>query len=75
MLRYIVEKTGSLNLHHFSNAVLVSWVLCSLFLMCVGVLIGTSGFTALEQESRGDKLWVPSGTRASEDYVSAATFF
>lgn len=36
-----------------------------------GVLIGMSGFTVLESESRGDKLWVPTGTRAQDDYVSA----
>lgn len=33
-------------------------------------MIGMSGFSVLEEESRGDKLWVPTGTRAQEDYVS-----
>lgn len=33
-------------------------------------MIGMSGFSVLESESRGDKLWLPTGTRAQEDYVS-----
>lgn len=36
-------------------------------LVCV---IGMGGFSILEEESRGDKLWVPTGTRAQDDYVS-----
>lgn len=36
----------------------------------IGVIIGMSGFSVLESESRGDKLWLPTGTRAQEDYVS-----
>ncbi|CAM9219494.1 unnamed protein product [Ectocarpus sp. 6 AP-2014] len=47
----------------------------TVLLALVGVLIGMSGFTTLEQESRGDKLWVPSGTRASEDYATYLSFF
>lgn len=31
-----------------------------------------SGFSVLESESRGDKLWLPTGTRAQEDYVSGS---
>lgn len=39
-------------------------------LALVGVVIGISGVTVLETESRGDKLWLPTGTRAQDDYVS-----
>lgn len=38
----------------------------------LGVVIGMSGISVLESESRGDKLWVPTGTRAQEDFVSAS---
>lgn len=34
------------------------------------VAIGMGGISMLEQESRGDKLWLPSNTRSQDDYVS-----
>ncbi len=34
-----------------------------------------SGYAVLEEHSRGDKLWVPTGPRATEDYVSAYVEF
>lgn len=35
------------------------------------VVIGASGISVLENESRGDKLWLPTDTRAQTDWVSA----
>ena len=32
-------------------------------------VIGMGGVSMLDEESRGDKLWVPTGTRSQEDYV------
>lgn len=42
----------------------------TLILAFIGCAIGMSGFSVLENESRGDKLWVPTGTRSSKDWVS-----
>ena len=42
----------------------------TVLLSFIGVIIGMSGFRILETESRGDKLWLPTGTRAQDDYVS-----
>lgn len=35
----------------------------------IAVIIGGSGISILEEESRGDKLWLPSDTRAQNDWV------
>eukprot|EP00752_Nemacystus_decipiens_P003771 g3472.t1 len=44
-------------------------------LALIGCMIGMSGFSVLEEESRGDKLWVPTGTRAQDDYGTYLSFF
>lgn len=41
----------------------------TLLIAMVGCVIGMTGFSVLETESRGDKLWLPTGTRAQEDFV------
>lgn len=53
----------------------LGWVVANnpsktLAIALIGCLIGMGGFSILEEESRGDKLWVPTGTRAQDDYVS-----
>lgn len=40
-------------------------LLLSLFV----IILGTSGISVIEEESRGDKLWLPSDTRAQDDWV------
>ena len=39
----------------------------TVLLAFVCVAIGMSGFNVLETESRGDKLWLPTGTRAQDE--------
>lgn len=46
----------------------------TLILALIGCLIGMSGFSVIENESRGDKLWLPTGTRAQDDWVSSFCF-
>eukprot|EP00903_Cladosiphon_okamuranus_P017671 g16272.t1 len=47
----------------------------TVLLALIGCMVGMSGFTVLEQESRGDKLWVPTGTRAQEDFAAYLSYF
>lgn len=47
----------------------------TVILALIGVIIGMSGIGVLETESRGDKLWLPSGTRSQNDWVSEYSFF
>eukprot|EP00903_Cladosiphon_okamuranus_P007237 g7024.t1 len=47
----------------------------TVLLALVGSLIGMSGISVLEEESRGDKLWVPTGTRAREDQATYLSYF
>ncbi|CAN0219603.1 unnamed protein product [Pylaiella littoralis] len=60
------SRLGELVATHPAKAVLLS---------LIGVMIGMSGFSVLESESRGDKLWLPTGTRAQEDYATYLSFF
>eukprot|EP00752_Nemacystus_decipiens_P002680 g2506.t1 len=47
----------------------------TVLLALVGCMIGISGISVLEEESRGDKLWVPTGTRAQEDQATYNSYF
>eukprot|EP00904_Undaria_pinnatifida_P001827 jgi/Undpi1/11645/HiC_scaffold_36.g13940.m1 len=47
----------------------------TVLLAFVCVAIGMSGFNVLETESRGDKLWLPTGTRAQDDYATYLSNF
>lgn len=47
----------------------------TLILALIGCLIGMSGFSVIENESRGDKLWLPTGTRAQDDWASYIQYF
>ncbi|CAM9184613.1 unnamed protein product, partial [Scytosiphon promiscuus] len=47
----------------------------TVLLALVGVVIGLSGVTTLETESRGDKLWVPDTSRAQDDYATYLSYF
>lgn len=42
----------------------------TLLLSIIVVILGMSGISVIEEESRGDKLWLPSNTQAQDDWVS-----